>query len=97
MASDTHILAGDEDNMNMDTEKHSHAHLHSEANPFNTAEVRCSQIRRGCGNNIHVIKSPELFLYTETTKLCQDLKGSKGSFWHTVKGCFSVSTAGGVY
>lgn len=72
---------------------HAHVHLHSEANPSSTVEVRCSQICRGCNNN----NNPELFFYTETTKLSQDLTGSKGSFWHTVKGWFPSPAAGGVY
>ncbi len=86
VASDTHIPAETRMLCTWTARKHTHAHvhLHSEANPFSKVEVRCSQIRRGCSNNIHVIKNPEFFLYTETTTL----RGSKGSFWHTVKGCF---------
>lgn len=81
----------------MDSKKkhtHAHVHLHSEANPFSTVEVSCSQIRRGCSNNIRVIKNPESFLYTETTELCQDLRGQ---FLAHSKRLFSVPTAPGAH
>lgn len=47
---------------------------------FCTVEVRCSQIRRGCSYNIHVVRNPDLFLYTETVKHGSGSHESEGSF-----------------